>query len=87
MANQVEINALHQLYDSLNELIGTEAMLKIYEQYRGMQISFPVHLYNRQLAATAVLAEYDGSNQQELARKYGYSQKWVQQVIRRSRDQ
>jgi len=83
MTEEVDIRALHQFYRGLSDLIGVDAMLKIYHQYKGMQMTIPTHLYDRQLAATKVVAEFDGHNQQKLARKYGYSQKWVQQVLHR----
>ncbi|MFD1421333.1 Mor transcription activator family protein [Lactiplantibacillus songbeiensis] len=83
MTEEVDIRALHQFYRGLSDLIGVDAMLKIYHQYKGMQMTIPTHLYDRQLAAAKVVAEFDGHNQQKLARKYGYSQKWVQQVLHR----
>lgn len=81
MAKEIEISALHQFYHGLSELVGVENMVKIYQQYRGMQITIPTHLYDRKLAAQRVIYEYNGHNQQVLARKYGYSQKWVQRTL------
>ncbi|WP_137642387.1 Mor transcription activator family protein [Lactiplantibacillus modestisalitolerans] len=81
-AQEIEVATLHQFYRRLSELVGTEAMLKIYEQYKGTQLNVPVHLYDRELAAKRVLAEFDGQNQWELSRRYGYSQKWVYKVLR-----
>ncbi|MCG0678692.1 hypothetical protein IMAU80009_03385 [Lactiplantibacillus plantarum] len=75
MAEKIEITALHSFYRSLSELVGTEAMLEVYRHYRGIQVSIPVHLYDRNLAAQRVLTEFTGTNQQALARKYGYSEK------------
>ncbi|QCZ46810.1 Mor transcription activator family protein [Levilactobacillus brevis] len=83
MDDKVDVSSLHYFYRGLSELVGVESMLVIYRQYRGMQMTIPTHLYDRKLAASRVLSEYNGTNQQELARKYGYSQKWVQQVIHR----
>lgn len=84
MAEKVEIAALHSFYRGLSELVETEAMLEVYRHYRGIQISIPVHLYDRDLAAQMVLREFNGKNQQALARKYGYSEKWVKSVLRRT---
>ena len=84
MTEEIDVTALHQFYRGLSDLIGVEPMLQIYQQYKGMQMTMPTHLYDRQLAAQQVLAEYNGHNQQKLARKYGYSQKWVQQVLHRT---
>ncbi|WP_341778685.1 Mor transcription activator family protein [Levilactobacillus sp. HBUAS70063] len=82
MNEKVEISALHHFYRGLSELVGVDSMLKIYQQYKGMQMTIPTHLYDRNLAAKRVRKEYTGRNQQELARKYGYSQKWIRQVAR-----
>lgn len=81
MRKQVDVEVLHRFYRELNDLIGTEAMLAIYHDYKGMQLTIPTHLYDRQLTAQKVLSEYNGHNQQVLARRYGYSQKWIQRVI------
>lgn len=81
MDSKVDVTVLHRFYRELDELVGEEAMLAIYQQYKGMQMTIPTHLYDRELTAKKVLTEYNGSNQQALARKYGYSQKWIQQVI------
>ncbi|MCI1554365.1 MAG: hypothetical protein LKH74_10635 [Levilactobacillus sp.] len=83
MVEDVEIRALHQFYRSLSEVVGTEAMLRIHAQYKGTQLSIPIHLYDRKLAAQRVREEFDGHNQKELAHKYGYSQKWVYKALRR----
>ncbi|ARN89367.1 Mor transcription activator family protein [Levilactobacillus brevis] len=83
MNDEVDVSVLHHFYRELDDLIGEEAMLLIYQQYKGMQMTIPTHLYDRELTAKKVLTEYNGSNQQILARKYGYSQKWIQRVIHR----
>ncbi|WP_057878193.1 Mor transcription activator family protein [Levilactobacillus paucivorans] len=82
MVKDVEIKALHQFYRSLSEIVGTEAMLRIHSQYKGTQLSIPIHLYDRRLAAQLVREEFNGNNQLALAHKYGYSQKWVYKVLR-----
>ncbi|WP_341778707.1 Mor transcription activator family protein [Levilactobacillus sp. HBUAS70063] len=86
MAERIELEALHQFYKSLNNLVGTESMLVIYEHYKGTQLNFPIHLYDRKVTAQRVLKEFDGHNQHELARKYGYSQKWIQMVVREAKE-
>ncbi|GEO73719.1 hypothetical protein FD30_GL001432 [Levilactobacillus namurensis DSM 19117] len=85
MDEKVDVTALHDFYRSLSELVGVEAMLAIYQQYKGMQMTIPSHLYDRQLAAEKVLMKYNGHNQQALAREYGYSQKWIQRVVHQTK--
>ncbi|EQM54370.1 hypothetical protein N692_03730 [Lactiplantibacillus plantarum EGD-AQ4] len=82
MKNNVDITALNEFYRGIEELLGTEAMLKLHEQYRGMQITIPIHLYDRQQVAQTLRGQYNGHNSYELARKYGYSQRWVNQMLR-----
>ena len=85
MTDKFDIGALHNFYNGLSDLVGPEAMMKIYEQYKGTQLSVPVHLYDRDLAAQRVIREFNGCNQQDLARIYGYSEKWAKSVLRQSR--
>lgn len=77
---------LQETYSQLYELLGEELTLKIYELYRGQQVSFPMRLYNRDKVAQQVLAEYDGHNISQLTKKYDYSQRWVRQIIRENRE-
>lgn len=74
--------AFQLVYQQLNELIGPEATLRVWEEFRGTQVSFPSHLYNRQLVSQRLRFEYDGTNIQALARRYHYSEKWLRQMIR-----
>lgn len=82
MTQAVDQGALHPFYEEVNDLIGTEAMLKLFTAYRGMQLTIPAHLYDRKRAAQRVRQRYDGHNARDLARQYGYSQRWVVKVIR-----
>lgn len=82
MEEDVDVEALHPFYRGVSELIGVENMLRLFDQYRGMQITIPIHLYDRNLAAEHVIKRYNGHNAYELANKYGYSQRWVAKVLR-----
>lgn len=77
-----DIEALQDFYKSLCELIGVDAMLVVYQHYRGSQLTIPTHLYDRKRASRQVVRKFTGSNSMQLAREYGYSQKWVHKVIR-----
>ncbi|WP_318765129.1 Mor transcription activator family protein [Lactiplantibacillus carotarum] len=81
MAKKVDPLALQPVYQKLTDLIGEEAMLKVFDYYHGSQISLPSHLYNRQTAANRIQQRYNGNNQEELGRYYGYSQRWVMRVL------
>ncbi|CAJ1229967.1 Mor transcription activator family protein [Lactiplantibacillus xiangfangensis] len=82
MENKIDIEMLSTFYRELNELLGTPAMLKFYQFYRGTQITLPVHLYDRKRVKAGLRAQYNGHNSNELAQKYGYSQRWVNNQVR-----
>lgn len=81
---KLEYEVLHPFYKTLYDLVGQENMLKIYDEYRGMQISVPMKLYDRNLAAEKIRKEYDGTNLAELTKRYGYSQRWGSNLIKDS---
>ena len=67
----------NSIYRELIELVGFECTLKIYSQYNGQQLSLPKRLYTSSYIEKRVMEEYDGTNTKELARKYGYTERWV----------
>ena len=73
-------------HKELQNLIGLESMLKVHDHYKGSQLVIPSHLYDRKIAATKIIEQYNGRNSRELARKYGYSQKWVSDNLRKARE-
>lgn len=81
MADLIDSFALQPIYQKLREIVGEEEMLKVFEYYHGSQISFPSHLYNRKAAAVQIRKRYNGANQAELGRYYGYSQRWVARTL------
>lgn len=83
---EIDIEALHSFYKELQNLIGLESMLKVHDHYKGSQLVIPSHLYDRKIAATKITEQYNGRNSRELARKYGYSQKWVSDNLRKARE-
>lgn len=83
----VDTDALQSLYKQLNDLLGTEAMLKFYHEFRGSQINPPMKLYDRDGASNAIQSQYPQLSPKELANKYGYSQRWVKRVISQHSDQ
>ncbi|WP_341779199.1 Mor transcription activator family protein [Levilactobacillus sp. HBUAS70063] len=83
---KVRVDLLQDSYAQLYEVVGEELMVKIYNLYRGQQVSFPMRLYNRDKVAQQIVAEYDGHNMAELTRKYDYSQRWVRQMIQADRE-
>lgn len=83
MDQLIDVVALQSIYKKLWELVGEKAMLSVFEYYRGGQILAPQHLYNREIARNQIIKYYDGTNQAELVRFYGYSERWTSDVLRK----
>lgn len=79
-----ETELYNTVYKEISEIVGLDATLKIYLRFKGQQISFPVRLYNPNMIQQKVVKEFDGTNIQELARKYDYSEKTIRRMIRDS---
>jgi len=76
----ISLEALNPIYRQLYDLVGEENMLSIYADMRGIQVTFPAHLYDGQ-AVRRIIVKSKGTSA-VLAKKYGYSQKWVRTVIK-----
>jgi len=83
---KMRVDLLQDTYAQLVDLVVEDLTEKIYQLYRGQQISFPMRLYNRDKVAKQILTEYNGHNIAELTRKYDYSQRWVRQMIQLGRE-
>ncbi|AJA80672.1 hypothetical protein ADT67_12475 [Levilactobacillus brevis] len=80
---KVDVEVLQATYRELYELVGEENMLKIFNYYHGLQLNFPVHLYGRVLVARKLVSE-KSDDYHLLARRYGFSERWVKRNVRKS---
>lgn len=69
------------VYKEMIEILGEEATLKIYENFRGQQVTFPMRLHSKEYVEQYIMKNYNGKNIREISRKVGYTCNWVQQVI------
>ena len=81
MKKTPDAEALNTVYSELSELVGYENMQKIYNEYRGQQITFPVALYSREYIHEAIRKEYTGQNVNELAAKYNYNERSIRRIV------
>ena len=79
---KIEKEFLNGLYKDLANLVGDENAQKIYLEYRGQQITFPVEFYSKQYIYNQIIAEYDGTNLKQLATKFGYSERTVRRILK-----
>ena len=78
---QADISGLNDVYRELCDLVGYENMLKLYKQYKGFQVNFPTRLYSKDYVREVLKKEYNGSNTKELARRLGYSERWIRKIV------
>lgn len=65
------------IYGDLEEVIGKDNVRKIYDNFRGQQITFPMHLYTSDYVARVASDSSNTLSTKELAVKYGYSERHV----------
>lgn len=70
------------VYEEIATVIGEEETVKLYERFRGQQITFPQRLYNTNYVVDYVKANYNGKNIGELARKFDYSERRVREFLK-----
>lgn len=79
---KIEIKYLNGVYKDIAENMGINIAVKFFENYKGLQITFPVRLYEREYIVSKIKKEYNGSNIKELARKYSYSERWIRKLLK-----
>ena len=77
----IECEYLNGVYAEIANLLGVEAALTMHTAFRGQQLNFPVNFFTSDFIREQVLREYNGGNVKQLATKYGYSEKWVRNII------
>ncbi|MGN1422128.1 MAG: hypothetical protein ACI4XA_02005 [Oscillospiraceae bacterium] len=79
----MEKQAFTDSYYELFRLLGKDAMLKLYENYRGDKIDCPMKLYRAEFIADLVSEETDRRRRAEIARAGGYALKFIESIIQK----
>ena len=74
------------VYKEVAETVGVDNAYKIYNHFKGLQLMFPLKFYSKEYIAQQIQAEYNGKNVRDLARKYGYSESRVRQILRKRQE-
>jgi len=80
-----EAEALNDIYLELFELIGREAMLKLFKHYRGDKIDMPMRLYRPEYIADLAKQVTDRRERAKIARAAGYSAKMIEGLLSKRR--
>ena len=78
-----EEKALTDRYFELYELLGAEAMMKLYDHYHGDKIDCPMKLYRAEYVADLAEQEKDRRKRAEIVRPGGYTLKFIESLIQK----
>lgn len=69
------------IYQDLVEMFGISFVHKLYTNYRGQQVVFPMRLYTKEYVVAELLKRYDGHNLKGLALEYGYTERYLHTLL------
>jgi hypothetical protein len=78
-------SAYRQLFYAIDGKTTEEAIVSIWEQFGTQMIGLPEHLYDRDAVRRAIEAQVlsgETPDVLEASRRWGYSRRWVKDVIR-----
>jgi hypothetical protein len=78
-----EADALNDIYLELFELVGRDAMLKLFKHYRGDKVDLPMRLYRSEYIADIAKNETDRRVRAKIARAGGYTAKAIETMLSR----
>ena len=76
-----EAEALNDIYLELYELIGRDAMLKLFKHYRGDKVDLPMRLYRPDFIADIAKPVTDRRERAKIARAGGYTAKFIETML------
>ena len=69
------------IYKDMVEVLGHDITLKVYEQYKGQQVTFPMRIYSQEYVVEYLIKNYNGKNLKQMSRELGYTCNWLQKII------
>lgn len=74
------------IYGDLVEVIGLDNVKKIYDNFRGQQISFPMHLYTSEYVAQIAINLSGNGSIKILASQYDYSERHIARKVKEMKE-
>lgn len=81
----VSAKELSGVYSEIAEEFDIYTAYRIYQCFRGLQLTFPLRFYSNECIHQRIVAKYNGSNIKEIAKEYGFSERRVRQIIAEQR--
>ena len=79
-----DLQGLNEVYREIAALVGIENAYIIFRHFGGQQITFPVKWLSKEYVSAMATEKYDGHNMKHLAKEYGYSERWLRQIIKKN---
>lgn len=83
MNGNLQAEQLNGFYREIALDLGVEVAVLMYKHYKGLQVVFPAKLLDSGFTQQQILKEFDGSNYKIIAKKYGYTERWIRKIISR----
>lgn len=84
---KTNIGDLNGIYKEIASISDIETAKKMYDEYRGQQITFPMEYFSKSYIYSQIKKEYDGSNIKQLAAKFEYSERTIRRIISHERNE
>ncbi len=72
---------LAPIYMEIADIIGIENTVMFYQHFRGQQITFPQHFYNKEYVIRYIKEHQGESSIREMAKKFGYTERRIRQLL------
>ena len=72
------------IHKDMVEVLGHDITIKVYENYKGQQITFPMRLYSDKYVIDYLNKYYNGRNLKQISKNLGYTCNWLQKVIKKN---
>lgn len=81
---KIQLEDLNEIYRDIAERVNLETAITLHEAYGGINLILPKNFYSSEYTNKCMLEDYNlGLSFKEMARKYGYSERWCRTKIKR----
>jgi len=75
------------IYEELALLVGIDTVIKIYDAFKGQQITLPKRLFSQEFVTEQILkCCTDTQTIKAMALKYGYTERWIRSILKKHID-
>ena len=80
--NELKACDLNGIYREIAEIFGVEMASEFYQNFSGLQLTFPTRFVSKEFVLKRLRTEYNGHNMRDLSRRYGYTERWLRELLK-----